>query len=93
MKPIVASDIIKIIDIFNPNKSSGHDNVGNYIIKKVGQEIVKLLTSIFNLSLSTGAVPDKLKTAKVIPIYQKADSDVFSNYLPVSPLSCFFQNP
>ena len=39
MKPIVASDIIKIIDKFNPNKSAGHDNVGNYIIKKVGEEI------------------------------------------------------
>ena len=35
MKPIVASDIIKIIDKFNRNKSAGHDNVGNYIIKKV----------------------------------------------------------
>ena len=71
MKPIVASDIIKIIDKFNPNKSAGHDSVGNYIIKKVGKEIVKPLTNIFNLSLSTGVVPDKLKTAKVIPIYKK----------------------
>ena len=38
MKPIVASDIIKIIDKFNPNKSAGHDNVGNYTIKKVGKK-------------------------------------------------------
>ena len=89
MKPIVASDIIKIIDKFNPNKSAGHDNVGNYIIKKVGKEIVKPLTNIFNLSLSTGVVPDKLKTAKVIPICKKADSAMFSNYRPVSLLSCF----
>ena len=89
MKPIVASDIIKIIDKFNPNKSAGHDNVGNYIIKKVGKEIVKPLTNIFNLSLSTGVVPDKLKTAKVIPIYKKSDSGMFSNYRPVSLLSCF----
>ena len=89
MKPIVASDIIEIIDKFNPNKSAGHDNIGNYIIKKVGKEIVKPLTKIFNLSLSTGVVPDKLKTAKVIPIYKKADSAMVSNYRPVSLLSCF----
>ena len=89
MKPIVTSDIIKIIDKFNPNKSAGHDNVGNYTIKKVGKEIVKPLTNIFNLSLSTGVVPDKLKTAKVIPIYKKADFAMFSNYRPVSLLSCF----
>ena len=66
IKPIVASDIIEIIDKFNLNKSAGHGNVGNYIIKKVGKEIVKPLTNIFNLSLSTGVVSDKLKTAKVI---------------------------
>ena len=89
MKPIVASDIIKIIGKFNPNKRAGHDNIGNYIIKKVGKEIVKPLTNIFNLSLSIGVVPDKLKTAKVIPIYKKADSAMFSNYRPVSLLSCF----
>ena len=89
MKPIVASDIIKIIDKFNPNKSAGHDNVGNYMIKTVGKEIVKPLTKIFNLSLSTGVVQGKLKTAKVIPIYKKADSGMFSNYRPVSLLSCF----
>ena len=65
MKPIVESDIIKIIDKFNPNKSAGHDNVGNFIIKKVANEIVEPLTNIFNLSLSTGVVPDKLKGTSV----------------------------
>ena len=60
-----------------------------YPLKKVGNEIVKPLTNIFNLSLSTGVVPDKLKAAKVIPIFKKADSAIFSNYRPVSLLSCF----
>ena len=89
MKPIIEQDIIKVIDKFNPNKSAGHDNIGNFVIKKVGSEIVKPLTRIFNLSLSTGVVPDKLKVAKVIPIYKKADASVFSNYRPVSLLPCF----
>ena len=89
MKPIIEQDIIKIIDKFNPNKSAGHDNIGNFVIKKVGSEIVKPLTRIFNLSLSTGVVPDKLKVAKVIPIYKKADASVYSNYRPVSLLPCF----
>ena len=89
MKPIIEQDIIKIIDKFNPNKRAGHDNIGNFVIKKVGSEIVKPLTRIFNLSLSTGVVPDKLKVAKVTPIYKKADASVFSNYRPVSLLPCF----
>ena len=89
MKPIVEMDITKIIDKFNQNKSAGNDNVGNFIIKRVSKEIVKPLTRIFNLSISTGIVPEKLKIAKVIPIYKKKDAEVFSNYRPVSLLPCF----
>ena len=89
MKPIVERDILKIIDKFKQNKSAGNDNIGNYIIKRVASEIVKPLTCIFNLSISTGIVPEKLKIAKVIPIYKKQDAEVFSNYRPVSLLPCF----
>ena len=89
LAPIVESDILKIIDKFDPSKSAGYDNIGNSIIKKVCNEIVKPLVNIFNLSISTGVVPEKLKIAKVIPIYKKSDADVFSNYRPVSLLPCF----
>ena len=43
---------------------------------------------IFNLSISTGIVPGKLKKAKVIPIYKKDSAEIFSNYRPVSVLPC-----
>ena len=89
MKPIVEMDITKIIEKFNQNKSAGNDDIGNYIIKRVAKEIVKPLTLIFNLSISTGIVPNKLKIAKVIPIYKKQDAEIFSNYRPVSLLPCF----
>jgi len=71
MRPIVEMEIIKIIEKFDPNKSAGNDNIGNFIIKKVCKEIVKPLTMILNLSISTGIVPEKLKIAKVVPIYKK----------------------
>ena len=86
MKPIVEMDITKIIEKFNQNKSAGNDDIGNYIIKKVAKEIVKPLTLIFNLSISTGVVPNKLKIAKVIPIYKRQNAEIFSNYRPVSLL-------
>ena len=89
VKPIVELDIAKIIDKFNPNKNVGYDNIGNFIIKKIKTEILKPLTQIFNLSLSSGVVPEKLTVAKVIPIYKKDDSALFSNYRPVSLLPCF----
>ena len=70
-------DIIKIINKFNLNKGAGNDNIGNFIIKKVVNEIVKPLTMIFNLSISTGIVSEMLKIAKVVPIYKKDDAEKF----------------
>ena len=89
MKPIVAEEIVKLIGKLNKNKSPGHDGIGNLIVKKVASVISKPLTDIFNLSLSTGMVPEQLKLAKVIPIYKKEDPEIFSNYRPVSVLPCF----
>ena len=71
-KPVVEMNIAKIIEKFIQNKSADNDDVGNYIIKRVAKKIVKPLTLIFNVSISTGVVPNKLKIAKIIPIYKKA---------------------
>ena len=88
-KPIVADEVVKIIGKLNQSKSPGHDGIGNLIVKKVASVISKPLTDIFNLSLSTGMVPEQLKLAKVIPIFKKEDPEIFSNYRPVSVLPCF----
>ena len=45
------------------------------------------LSIIVNQSLCTGIFPDKLKIAKVIPLYKKQDEKVFGNYRPISLLS------
>ena len=45
------------------------------------------LSIIVNQSLCTGIFPDKLKIAKVIPLYKKQDEKVFGNYKPISLLS------
>ena len=71
MKPILADKIVKIISKFNQNKSPGHDDIGNFIVKNVAHIISGPLADIFNLSLSTGSIPEQLKVAKVIPIYKK----------------------
>ena len=88
-KPIVTEEIRKIICKFDQNKSAGHDEIGNYIVKRVANEILVPLTSIFNLSISTGIVPSDLKVAKVIPIFKKDNPEICSNYRPVSVLPCF----
>ena len=45
--------------------------------------------NIFNLSLNTGIFPDRMKVAKVIPIFKKGKKSSISNYRPISVLPCF----
>ena len=47
------------------------------------------LTHIINLSISTGVVPDKMKIARVIPLFKSGDHGHFQNYRPISVLPIF----
>ena len=57
------------------------------MLKLIAPHIVKPLTLIINQSLFTGKFPDKLKVAKVIPLFKKDDKLVMDNYRPVSLLT------
>ena len=37
LKPIEEEEIIKIIYKFNQNKSAGHDDIGNFIVKRIAK--------------------------------------------------------
>ena len=53
-----------------------HDNIS----------IIFPITSIINLSVTSGIVPNQLKIARVIPLFKSGEQDIFSNYRPVSIL-------
>ena len=55
-------------------------------MKNVINEIISPLTYIFNSSLPNGIVPEKLKIAKVVPIFKKGQTDSLNNYRPISLL-------
>ena len=46
------------------------------------------LTHIFNISLSSGIFPNRIKLAKFIPVYKKVGPKMYCNYRPVSVLPC-----
>ena len=70
-------------------KTSDYDNINVNDIKKTYEEFKTPLMDIFNLSLSTGIFPDKLKIVKVSPVYKNGEKILLTNYRPISTLSCF----
>ena len=78
--------INKIINNLPPKSSSGCDGISSKLLKVIAPVIIKPLTLLINQVLNTGTFPDKLKIAKVIPIFKKGDPSLFENYRPISLL-------
>ena len=85
--PTHPGEILDIINNLKMKKSAGFDGIDNYLLKSIAPQIVDPLAYIFNLSLTTGAIPDIMKTAKVVPIFKKGNSQLTSNYRPTSLLT------
>ena len=66
--------------------SNGPDGLSTKLLKVIEPEITASLTLLINQVLHTGAFPDKLKIAKVIPIFKKGETTAFNNYRPISLL-------
>ena len=79
-------DVKKIIHTKAAKNSCGIDAISTKLIKMIGDDIAGPLTLIINQSLSTGVFPDKLKIAKVIPLYKKDDPHLVDNFRPISLL-------
>ena len=86
LNPTTESEITKLIDKLPPKKSCGIDGVDNIIPKEIKPFIVGLLCIIFNKSLETGVFPERMKTAKVVPLYKSKSKYLTTNYRPISLL-------
>ena len=85
--PVLEVEVLDLVGKLTNKKSAGHDGLSNFCLKAIIPEIVKPLTYIFNLSISSGIVPQKMKLAKVVPIFKKGDALIVSNYRPISLLT------
>ena len=82
------SDGICDVIISCPNKSCQLDPIPTWLVKQCVEQLVLLLTTIINESLTKGAFPNDFKDAIVKPLLKKPilDKDELKNYMPVSNL-------
>ena len=73
MSPIDPAEICSVMCRLKGNKSPGYDDISSKVVKAVAQYISKPLSEVFNISLSIGEFPDKLKLGKVIRVYEADD--------------------
>ena len=70
-------------------ESCGFEGIMTNIVKLSAKEISEPLTHIFNLTFSTGVIPDDLNVALITPIFKGNDAMKCENYQPISVLVCF----
>ena len=82
------SDKIRDVIASCPNKSCQLDAITTWLVKQCVDQLLPLLTSIINESLTKGEFPNDFKNAIVTPLLKKPslDEDELKNYRPVSNL-------
>lgn len=78
--------VSKSIDSLEPKASCGFDGISSSLLKKIKVPLIEPLTLIINQCIVSAIFPDKLKHAKVIPIFKKGNREHLENYRPISLL-------
>ena len=89
IRPTSLYEIIKLSSCIKTSKADGPDGISPRVVKESIHYIVNPLCNIFNMSLSSGIVPDQLKIAKIVPLFKKDNPEFIENYRPVALLSIF----
>ena len=89
VSPCSAIEVSSVIKNLKNGKSCGPNSIPVRLLKVLDPVISADLSILINESFKLGIFPDKLKVAKVIPIFKKGLVTKKSNYRPISLLSIF----
>ena len=70
-------------------KSPGFDEINYDTLKQNFNFLLVPLKCIFDLSLKSGTFPEKMKIARVTPVFKSGNTSLMTNYRPISILPCF----
>ena len=89
VSPAGSYEISDVIDLFKAGKSIGSNSIPMKLLKILSPHISSPLSQIINESFQSGVFPEKMKQAKVIPLFKKGCPLTTSNYRPISLLPVF----
>lgn len=73
------------------NKAPGEDQVVVEAIQAGGEELLKVIVSLFSLCLMNGVIPTKWNNAVTILIHEKRDITNLENFIPINLLSHLYK--
>ena len=88
-KPLKDNKFMVAFFALKTNKSPGNDTLHVNVVRKLYHELKAPLINIFSLSLKKEIFTEKMKLAKVSPIFKKGDKSIFSSYRPIYILLWF----
>jgi hypothetical protein len=84
--PVDESEVLELGMSIESKTSLDINGLNSKVLKEVLPSISSPLSYIFNRSLLTGLIPDKLKVARTCPIFKSDEREYLTNYRPISCL-------
>jgi len=89
LSPTTPEEILTLINGLDSKNSCGHDDIPVRTSKLSKYLLAPLLSNVINGSICDGVFPNNLKIAKVVPLFKSGDSEIPTNYRPISVLTYF----
>ena len=89
LTPTDENEVIIVVNSCNSKTSIDSEGLNMKLVKSIIGSIVKPVTHICNSSLLSGIFPDRMKIAKIIPLFKSGSKTEIINYRPISLLPQF----
>ena len=86
IRPVTLEEVLKVMRNLNANKAADIHKVSPALLKDLTTYIAPHLVRLYNQAIQEHYYPDALKITKVIEIYKAKETNMPSNYRPISLL-------